>query len=91
MSPTLKNARLELRLTEAQKAAIESAAVIEGRTVSDFTATVLTEHAEEVIRQDRQLKINAAQFDLFLEILEKPGRSIEGLKELFARESIFVD
>lgn len=91
MSPTLKNARLELRLTEEQKAAIETAASISGRTVSDFTATVVTQHAHVVIQEDRQLRVDAEHFDAFIHALETPGKSVEGLRELLSRKSVFVD
>lgn len=91
MSPTLKNARLELRLTAEQKETIETAASISGRSVSDFTATVLTEQAQLVIQEDRQLRVDAEHFDAFIHALEKPGKSVEGLRDLMSRKSVFVD
>ncbi|MGL1432774.1 type II toxin -antitoxin system TacA 1-like antitoxin, partial [Vibrio parahaemolyticus] len=43
MGTSPKDARIELRVTAAQKEAIESAAAISGRTVTAFSTEVLTE------------------------------------------------
>ncbi|MFK3677352.1 DUF1778 domain-containing protein [Microbacterium sp. NPDC090218] len=87
----LKNARLEFRVTTEQKEAIEEAAAIEGRTVTDFSASALVERAQEVIERDRRLRVDAIRFDAFIEVMDRPARSVEGLRELLNRESVFVD
>ncbi len=86
-----KNARLEFRVTSEQKEAIEEAAAIEGRTVTDFSATALVERAQAVIDQERRMRVDAVRFDAFLEVMDRPARSIDGLRELMNRESVFVD
>ncbi|MEX0152890.1 DUF1778 domain-containing protein [Microbacterium sp. LMI1-1-1.1] len=91
MAAPRKNARIELRVTAAQKESIEAAAAISGRTVTAFSADVLTERAEEVIQQDRQLRVEAEAFDAFLAVMDRPARSVEGLQDLFRRTSVFVD
>ncbi|MCK2025666.1 DUF1778 domain-containing protein [Microbacterium sp. SSW1-47] len=91
MSTPLKNARLEFRVTSEQKAAIEEAAAIEGRTVTDFSAAALVERAEEVIQRDRRMLVDMVRFDAFIEVMDRPARSIDGLRTLLDRESVFVD
>lgn len=90
MTTPLKDARIELRVTATQKEAIEEAAAITGRTLTAFSADVLTERAEEVIQQDRQLRADAATFDAFMEIMDRPTQSLEGLRDLLTRKSVFV-
>lgn len=90
-SPPLKNARLEFRVTAEQKDAIEEAAAIEGRTVTDFSASALYERAQEVIERERRLRVDAVRFDAFIEVMERPARSVTGLRDLLSRESVFVD
>lgn len=90
-TPPLKSARLEFRLTADQKEAIEEAAAIEGRTVTDFSASVLVERAQEVIDRERRLLVDAVRFDAFIEVMDRPARSVDGLRELLKRESVFVD
>ncbi|MCZ4302669.1 MULTISPECIES: DUF1778 domain-containing protein [Microbacterium] len=87
----LKSARLEFRVTADQKETIEEAAAIEGRSVTDFSASVLVERAQEVIERERRLRVDAVRFDAFIEVMERPPRTVEGLRELLRRESVFVD
>lgn len=91
MSAPLKDRRIELRVTAAQKSAIETAAALQGRSVTDFSTAVLAEHAQSVIQHDRQLRVDAVRFDAFIEILDQPARNVEGLRQLLRRESVFVD
>lgn len=91
MATPLKDARIELRVTAAQKETIERAAAISGRTVTAFSAEVLTKRAEEVIQQDRQLRVDAEAFDAFQAIMDQPARSIEGLRDLMTRKPVFAD
>lgn len=90
-STPLKNARIEFRVTAAQKETIEAAAAISGRTLTDFSAEVLTERAEDVIQRDRQLRIDARAYDAFLEVMDQPASSVEGLRDLMSRKPVFVD
>lgn len=91
MSTPLKSARIELRVTAAQKAIIENAAAISGRTVTDFSADALLQRAEEVIHEDRRLRVDAEAFDAFLTVMDRPARSLEGLRELLERKPVFTD
>ena len=91
MGTSPKDARIELRVTAAQKEAIESAAAISGRTVTAFSTEVLTERVQEVIQQDRRLRVDADAFDAFQSVMDRPARSVDGLRNLLTRTSVFVD
>jgi uncharacterized protein (DUF1778 family) len=86
-----KDRRIEVRVTGAQRELIERAAVLQGRTLSDFTADTLTERAEEVIRRDRELRVDEEAFAAFSTALDAPAQSIDGLAELFRHPSVFID
>ncbi|MEY9954004.1 DUF1778 domain-containing protein [Leifsonia sp. EB34] len=86
-----KDRRLEVRVTSAQRELIERAAILQGRTVSDFTADTLTERAEEVVRRERELRVDEEAFAAFAEALDAPAQSVEGLAELFRRRTVFID
>jgi len=90
-SAPLKNARLEFRVTAEQKEAIEEAAALEGRTVTDFSSSALYEHAREVIERERRIRVDAVYFDAFIEVMDRPARTVDGLRDLLSRESVFVD
>lgn len=86
-----KNDRLELRLTVEQKRAIEQAAVLSGRSVTDFSVPLLVEEATEVIRRSSELQLGAETWDAFNAILDQPAKPVSGLADLFERPSVFVD
>ena len=91
MNTALKNERIEIRLTADQKRTIEQAAIISGRSVTDFSVTLLLEEASEVIRQDRELRMSSDAWQAFNDILERPAKPIEELAALFRRPSVFTE
>jgi len=88
---TRKSDRLDLRLTPEQKREIEEAAAISGRSVTDFSVSVLVEYAEDTIRREREIAMSAKSFEAFSAILDRPAKTVTGLAELLARPSVFVD
>ncbi|WP_345764890.1 DUF1778 domain-containing protein [Diaminobutyricibacter sp. McL0608] len=51
---------------------MEQAAALSGRSVTDFSVTVLVREAEEVIRFERELRMSRKWWDAFNEILDRP-------------------
>lgn len=91
MANATKSDRLELRLTSDQKSEIEQAAALSGRTVTDFSVSVLVREAEEVIRFERELHLSKKSWDAFNEILDRPAKPVSGLADLLKRPSVFSD
>ncbi len=91
MVSAIRSDRLELRLTAEQKAKIEQAAALSGRSVSDFSVTVLVKEANEVIQIERELRMSKQAWDAFNEILDRPARPVSGLADLLQRPSVFSD
>jgi uncharacterized protein (DUF1778 family) len=91
MAPATKSDRLELRLTSDQKSEIEQAAALSGRSVTDFSVSVLVREAEEVIRFERELHLSKKSWDAFNEILDRPAKPVAGLADLLKRPSVFSD
>ena len=89
MTALAKKSRIDFRLSEAQKSTIETAAKILGRTTTDFSLEILLEHAQEVINRERQLQIDAAAFDAFIDVMNKPAKTVDGLRQLITRKSVF--
>ncbi|WP_375399300.1 DUF1778 domain-containing protein [uncultured Amnibacterium sp.] len=87
----IKTQRLELRLTDDQKMDIERAAAIAGRTVTDFSVSVLTEEAAEVLRRDHELTLPKTAWDEFGRAIEQPARPLKAFAELLRRDSVFVE
>lgn len=91
MAITIKNERLELRLTSEQKERIEQAAAISGRSVTDFSVPLLVEEAGEVIRHERELTMSKKAWDDFNRVLDEPAKPLAGLADLLGRPSVFSD
>ncbi len=91
MTTATKNDRLELRLTQRQKNEIEHAAALSGRSITDFSVSVLVKEAEDVILRERDLMMTEKAWDAFTNVLDQPARTPEGLTDLLSRPSAFVE
>ncbi|HEY4267822.1 MAG TPA: DUF1778 domain-containing protein [Galbitalea sp.] len=91
MASATKTDRLEIRLTPDQKNEIERAAAISGRSVSDFSTSVLIKEAEEVIRFERDLAMSKEAWEAFSAIVDRPAKPLRGLADLLRRPSVFTD
>ena len=67
-----KRERLGVRISPAQKALIERAAEMQGRSVSDFVVSSAQERAEQVIRTQTVLTLTLADMELFADLVLNP-------------------
>jgi uncharacterized protein (DUF1778 family) len=73
MSTTaVKDARLDLRLTAAQRQLIQRAADLTGTTVAGFAVSRLVDDATQVIAQGRTLALDPQDWDIFVAALDTP-------------------
>lgn len=82
-TPPLKAARIEVRVTAEQKMAIERAAALMGRSVTDFVSRLATEEAEGILHTQHAISLSAGSFDALLRALDQPPRALPELKRLF--------
>lgn len=85
----MKSERLAVRVTARQKQAIERAAAVLGRTVSDFSVQALTERAEEVLTDQRAFAVSQETWDEFMAHLDAPARPVSELVALMRRPAVF--
>jgi uncharacterized protein (DUF1778 family) len=76
MAPSLKtsvrNQRLEARITREQKRLIERAAQLRGTSVTDFIVSELQEAAAATIRESETLQLRDDEREAFLNALLNP-------------------
>lgn len=84
-----KDARIDLRVNQAQKALLEQAAASQGKRLSDFVITASTEAAQMALADQNRFVLPEEQMAKFLAMLEEEPRDIPALRELFARKSVF--
>jgi uncharacterized protein (DUF1778 family) len=87
----LKNARIEIRVTEEQKRTIERAANLEGRTLTDFVSSLTVAQAEEIVEREHVLRLPDEAYDAFVELLNRPPKFNAGLAHLFRKPPVWQD
>ena len=80
-----KNERLEVRVSAAQKALVQEAAALQGRTVSEFVASSVQQAAEQAIREHKVITLTAEDSRAFAEALLAPPAPNERLRALAER------
>lgn len=77
-----KTQRLEARVSAHQKALIERAAAISGRSISEFVVGSLQEAAEEAIRNHHVIKLSIDDTIALMEALDNPPPANAELRRL---------
>ncbi|MFN2501931.1 MAG: DUF1778 domain-containing protein [Pyrinomonadaceae bacterium] len=80
MSTTKEAARLNVRLRPEIKKRIERAAVISGKTVSEFAVGALADLADQVLEHHQVTQLSDRDRDIFLKILDRPSKPNSRLK-----------
>jgi uncharacterized protein (DUF1778 family) len=84
-SPRQRDQRLEARITTDQKAMIERAACVQGRTVTDFVVSALQEAAKRAIEEHNVWKLNQEQQKVFIQALTDPPAPNPKLRAAYKR------
>lgn len=80
-----KTERIEARVTPEQKACIQRAADLEGRSLSQFVVEHLESEAERTIREHDVITLSSRDYDLVINALVNPGEINEKLRDAFMR------
>lgn len=84
-SRRLRAERLEARITPGQKALIEHAAALQGRSVTDFVLTSVQEAASRAIDEHQRLTLSVRDGRALVEALVLPAPGAERLRETVRR------
>ena len=90
MSVPMKTSRLNLRLDDREDAIIRRAAEETGTNVSEFVVSAATSEAERALADARRVTLDAAAWDEFVAILDRPPRENPKLRALFERPDPFA-
>lgn len=84
--------RLQARLTPDQKALIQQAAELEGRSLTDFVVSAAATTAKQVIEDTNILRLSIADQKAFAEALSNPPKAKGALARALERhEARFPD
>lgn len=76
---------ISMRLPEADVAMIDRAATLRGRSRTDFVRDAAVRAAEEVVMENRLVRMSAEGFAEFLNILSQPAAPVPEMAELARR------
>lgn len=82
---------LDVKPTKQHKHEIEQAAALSGRSVTDFSVSVLVKEAAGVIQRERDLAMSLEAWDAFNRVLDRPARPVDKLASLLERPTVFED
>lgn len=89
MSSIQKAEQLNIRASAAQKAKLAEAARLQNMNVSQFVLSKSLDAAEEVIADQRLIRVSKQEYDWLIAKLDEPARDTPALRELFKRPSVF--
>ncbi len=88
--PRTRGERLEARITAEQKALIQRAADLQGRTLTDFVIASVQEAARRTIEDMEVIRLNTADSRAFAEALLAPPKPNRALREAAKRYRALV-
>ena len=87
-SRSTRTEKLGLRLTRDAKRALQAAAAVSHRSVSEFVLESALARADEALA-DRTFGLDAEQWKAFLAALDVPPRALPGLERLLKEPGFF--
>jgi uncharacterized protein (DUF1778 family) len=88
-SHTTRTEKLDLRLTRNAKRALQAAAAVAHRSVSEFVLESALSRADETLAERRAFSLNATQWKAFLAALDAPPRPLPHLERLLKEPGFF--
>ncbi len=85
----IRSEKLDLRLTPDAKRALQAAANVARRSVSEFVLESALARADEALADRRNFVLNPAQWKAFMAALDAPPRPLPRLKRLLKEPGFF--
>jgi uncharacterized protein (DUF1778 family) len=89
MAAEKRNEKLDIRLTPSAKRALQNAAKLAQRSVSEFVLESALQRAEETLLDRRYFNLDAEQWAALQAALDAPPRPLPELARLLREPSVF--
>jgi uncharacterized protein (DUF1778 family) len=89
MPESKRTDRIDLRIHPKAKDALQAAASLRHKTVSEFVLESALGAAEEVLADRRHFGLSAEQWEAFQAALDAPPRSLPRIERLMREQGIF--
>jgi uncharacterized protein (DUF1778 family) len=83
-----RSSRLHFRVPEEQKALLEEAAALSGRSLTDFVLSSARSAANDILADRTRFTLPPDQWDAFAAALERPPRDLPKIAALLSEPSI---
>lgn len=84
-----RSEKLDLRLTREAKRALQAAAAVAHRSMSEFVLESALSRADEALADRRMFGLGATQWKAFMEALDAPPRPLPRLERLLNEPGFF--
>lgn len=85
----LKTTRWTLRVTEPADQTVRAAALASHSNITDFVVRAAIDEADRVLADRQVFALDERQWSALGELLDRPAREPDGLRELLASDSVF--
>ena len=86
MSIKVKNSRIDLRVTESEKALLEQASDYQKMSLSNYIMSIILKQAELDVEANKQIMLNKKQWDFVMDLLDNPPEPTDALKDLLKND-----
>ena len=87
VAPSERTGLISIRIKPADRALIDQAAAAQGKKRSEFMLEAARRAAEETLLDQTLLRVDAATFGRFVELLDRPPQPNEGLRKLLLQKA----
>jgi uncharacterized protein (DUF1778 family) len=88
LEPEPKSERIDIRTTPSAKRALQDAAIVSSKTVSEFLLDSALTKAAEVLADQRLFLLNDEQWENFMVALDAPLQPMPRLEKLLREPSV---
>lgn len=88
LEPEPKSERIDIRTTPSAKRALQDAAIVSSKTVSEFLLDSALTKAAEVLADQRLFLLNDEQWENFMAALDAPPQPMPRLEKLLREPSV---
>ena len=89
VSRAARSEKLDLRVTPEAKRVLRAAAEARRKSVTEFVLDSAISAAEDVLAEQRSIRLNTEQWTAFLQALDAPPRRHPRLERLLKEPSVF--
>ena len=86
-SSSARSARLGLRATPEQEVVLRRAAEVAHKSLTDFILDSACLAAEQTLLDQRLFMVSGDQYQAFMDLLDQPEQTNDGLRDLFSHKA----